>query len=131
MPSFSSRSKKRLEQCHPDIQKVFNEVIKHVDCTVLEGHRDQETQDEYYRQGRSKLRFPNSKHNHSPSMAIDCAPYPIDWNDRDRFYYFGGMVLGIASSMGIKMRWGGDWDMDNTFKDQTFHDLPHFELISS
>ena len=56
------------------------------------------------------------------------APYPIDWNDKERFYFFAGYVKGIASQMGIELRWGGDWDSDNQLHDQTFMDLPHFEL---
>jgi peptidoglycan L-alanyl-D-glutamate endopeptidase CwlK len=27
------------------------------------------------------------------------------------------------------IRWGGDWDGDQDFRDQTFDDLAHFELI--
>jgi len=128
MPAFSSRSKKQLETCDSRLQDLFNEVIKHYDCTILEGHRDEATQNEYYRTGRSKLKYPNGKHNTLPSKAVDVAPYPIDWEDMDRFYHFGGFVLGMAASMGIKLRWGGDWDGDKSFKDQTFHDMPHFEL---
>ena len=44
-----------------------------------------------------------------------------------RFYFFGGFVLGLAVSMGIKIRWGGDWDSDREILDQNFDDLPHFE----
>lgn len=129
MPRFSNRSKKRLETCDKRLQDVFNEVIKHYDCTILEGHRDKETQNEYKRTGRSKLSYPNSKHNTYPSLAIDVAPYPIDWQDHRRFYMFVGFVLGVASQMGVKLRVGADWDGDKEFKDQTFHDLPHFELL--
>ena len=39
MPRFSNRSKTRLESCHSDLQRLMNEVIKHVDITVLEGYR--------------------------------------------------------------------------------------------
>jgi hypothetical protein len=35
----------------------------------------------------------------------------------------------MASSMGIKIRWGGDWNGDWKVKDNHFDDLPHFELI--
>ena len=62
-------------------------------------------------------------------MAVDVCPYPIDWNNKERFYHFAGYVKGIADSMGIKIRWGGDWDGDTVFDDQSFHDLPHFELL--
>lgn len=128
MPKYSSRSKSRLATCDPKLQKLFNEVIKHWDCTILEGMRDEETQNEYFRTGRSKLKFPSSKHNSSPSRAVDAAPYPIDWQDIERFRAFGGFVLGVAAALGIKIRWGGDWDGDRSFKDQSFNDLPHFEL---
>ena len=45
-----------------------------------------------------------------------------------RWYYFGGFVLGTAEEMEIDIRWGGDWDGDRSLEDQTFHDLPHFEV---
>tara|TARA_R100001594_G_scaffold77425_1_gene112041 strand:- start:2716 stop:3111 length:396 start_codon:yes stop_codon:yes gene_type:complete len=129
MPSFSGRSAAKLSECDERLQKVFNEVVKHFDCTVLEGRRSKERQDELYRTGKSKVQYPNSKHNVEPlSMACDVAPYPIDWNDKSRFYFFGGFVLGIAKSMGIDLRWGGDWDSDMDINDQTFMDLPHFEV---
>ena len=128
MPSFSKRSKSKLETCDKKLQRLMNEVIKHYDCTILEGHRDRATQNEYFRTGRSKLKYPQGKHNSTPSKAVDVAPYPIDWEDTDRFYHFAGFVQGMAAGMGIKIRWGGDWDGDHKFTDQTFHDLPHFEL---
>lgn len=129
MYKFSRSSRAALNSSHPKLQQVFEEVIKHWDCTILEGRRDKETQNEYYRTGKSKLQYPNSKHNASPSRAIDAAPYPIDWQDIERFRAFGGFVLGVAAALGIKLRWGGDWDGDRSFKDQNFNDLPHFELV--
>ena len=130
MPAFSSRSRSRLETCHPDLVKLFREVIKHWDCTVLEGHRSIEDQQEAFRTGRSKIDGVNKKgkHNHDPSLAVDVAPYPVDWDDLERFRAFGGYVLGTADQMGISIRWGGDWDSDRDFKDHSFVDLPHFEL---
>lgn len=126
--SFSNSSFDRLKTCHEDLQKLFTDVIKCYDCTVIEGWRSHEKQEEYFRTGRSKLRAGQSKHNANPSLAIDVAPYPIDWSDYKRFYYFSGLVKGIAFKLEISIRWGGDWDSDNNFKDQNFHDLPHFEL---
>ncbi len=128
MPSFSKRSQDRLNTCDPRLVEVLEEVIKHWDCTILQGERTKEEQDEFFRTGRSKVQWPNSKHNSSPSKAVDVAPYPIDWNDTRRFDYFAGFVKGIAVSKGITLRWGGDWDSDNDQGDQTFNDLPHFEI---
>jgi len=126
---FGPRSMKNLSEAHPDLQRLFHIVIQEYDCTIIEGHRTALEQNAVYHAGKSKLKFPHSKHNHDPSMAVDVCPYPIDWNDYKRFYYFGGLVKGIASRLGIGIRWGGDWSGDNDFNDQTFHDLPHFELL--
>lgn len=128
MPRFSRRSQEALATAHPDLQRLFEEVIKHFDCIVLEGHRDKEKQERMVREGKSTLHYPESEHNKEPSLAVDVAPYPIDWEDRERFYYFAGFVQGVASQMGIPIRWGGDWDRDTEVHDQSFFDLPHFEL---
>ena len=106
MPRFSKRSKSRLDTCDKRLVKLFEEVVKHYDCTIIEGHRGEERQNEAYRKGNSKVKYPNGKHNKNPSIAVDVAPYPVDWTDRDRFHYFGGYVLGIASQMGLKIATG-------------------------
>lgn len=128
MYKFGYTSSTNLSTVHPKLQKIFNEVIKHYDCSIIKGHRNQQEQDEAFHSKRSKLRWPESKHNKVPSEAVDVVPYPIDWNDTKRFYHFAGFVLGIAVSMGIRLRHGGDWDGDNNLNDQSFNDLPHFEL---
>ncbi|MEM6683544.1 MAG: M15 family peptidase [Pseudomonadota bacterium] len=128
MPQFSQRSLDRLATCHADLQAVFHAVIRQVDCTILEGHRTKQGQDAAFAAGKSKLRWPDGKHNTLPSRAVDAAPWPIDWQDRDRFHLFGGIVLGIAHSQGVALRWGGDWDGDFVLRDNRFDDLVHFEL---
>lgn len=129
MPSFSQQSKDKLSTCDEKLQRVFNAAIESFDCTVLEGHRGEDKQNEMHRTGKSQLKFPDGKHNSNPSKAVDVAPYPIDWNDREFFTYFAGYVKGIADRMNIKIRWGGDWDGDWQVRDNNFDDLPHFELI--
>ena len=128
MAKFGRRSKERLKSCDKKLQKVFNEVIKHVDCSVLEGHRSAERQNKLYDEGKSKVRYPNGRHNADPSRAVDVVPYPIDWDDRERFHLFAGFVIGIARSMNIKLRWGGDWNMNFEVDDNNFDDFPHFEI---
>lgn len=141
---FGKRSQARLDTCHPDIQAICNEVIKVYDFSVLEGHRTQETQARYFAEGRSKLDgvTRKSKHQSSPSMAVDIMPYKkgsnaFSGNEKDdrRFYMLMGMVKAIAARLKAEgkithdVRFGLDWDGDDTFRDQTFDDLPHFELI--
>nr|MDT0253070.1 hypothetical protein [Endozoicomonas sp.] len=75
------------------------------------------------------MQWPNSKHNSKPSRAVDAMAFPLDWFDYQRSAHFAGFVLGIAQSMSIKLRWGGDWDRDGEMKDHKFIDYPHFELI--
>lgn len=133
MPSFSQASKDKLATCDQRLKMIFNEVIRHIDCTIICGHRGQKEQDEAFAKGASKLKWPNGAHNKLPSMAVDAAPYPIDWSNKPkalaRFYFFAGYVKSVADSMNFKIRWGGDWDGDLDFTDQNFDDLPHFEVI--
>lgn len=134
MPYYSKKSKAKLATCHEELQLVFNEVINYFDCTIICGYRDEEHQNRYFDEGKTKLKYPESKHNRKPSLAIDVAPYnnrslPIDWHDGERFYYFAGFVLGVAYQLGVKLRCGADWNMDTHVKDTKFKDLVHFELV--
>ena len=131
MPRFGKKSKQRLETCDKRLQEIFNEVIKTVDCSVLEGHRGKDRQNALYKEGKTKLTFPKGRHNSSPSNAVDVVPYPVDWGDRERFHLFAGCVLGIAKSMGIKLRWGGDWNINWFVDDNKFDDFPHFEVLDA
>lgn len=137
MPKLGKKSLERLNTCHPDIIKVMSEAIKRIDFTVLYGHRTKEEQFELYRQGRElvggvwKITEPKnvvtnldgklkiSEHNYKPSRAIDIAPYPIDWNNIDRFKEVAKIVKEEAAKLGIKLTWGGDWKM---------RDYPHFQI---
>ena len=128
MPYFGKSSKNRLSTCDDRLQKVFNEVIKHVDCSVLEGHREKDRQNKLFKEGKTKVKYPDGRHNRQPSSAVDVTPYPVDWKDRERQTLFAGFVIGVASQMGINLRWGGDWDQDFQVVDNRFDDFPHFEL---
>ena len=128
MPKFGKKSMSKLETCHEDLQQLFYQVIKQFDCSVLEGHRGEELQNKYFDEGKSKVKFPKGRHNANPSNAVDVVPYPVDWDDRERFHLFAGFVLGIASQMGISIRWGGDWNQNFEVDDNKFDDFPHFEL---
>jgi len=120
MPYFGRTSRQRLATCDERLQRVLTEAIAITDFAVLCGYRDEAAQQEAYDSGHSRLRFPQSRHNIQPSRAVDVAPYPIDWEDRERFCFLAGVILGIAHSQGIQIAWGGEWT--------TFPDLPHFEL---
>ena len=128
MPRFGRRSRNNLKTCDKRLQDLFNEVIKHFDCSVLVGFRDRDGQNTAYASGHSTKKWPDSKHNSKPAIAVDVAPYPIDWKDRERFIYFGGVVKGFAFESGLPLRWGGDWNNDTQLSDNIFDDLVHFEV---
>ena len=126
MPSFGHTSEQKLKNLHPKLVLILRQAIKLYDFSVLETHRGIDEQIKLFNEGKSKVK--SSKHNLSPAEAVDIAPYPIDWEDTKRFYYLAGIIKTLASENGIAIRWGGDWDSDTDFADNTFNDLPHFEL---
>ena len=128
MPKYSPDSKKKLATCHPLLQDLFNEVIKRIDVSIIWGYRDRETQNKFYQTGTSKAVWPMSKHNRTPSEAVDFAPYPINWANEKRFRYFAGIITGIAYMKRIPIRWGGDWDQDTELEPNE-NDLGHLELV--
>ena len=124
MPRFGKKSKQRLKGVDTKLVNVLNELIKIMDVTIIEGLRTQERQNELVANGASKTKY--SKH--IQGKAVDLAPYPIDWEDRERFHYMGGMIRGIAQQLNVPVRWGGDWDGDGEIKDNSFDDLVHIEI---
>lgn len=146
MYTLSEKSAEKLSTCHVDIQKIISELLKILDVSVVEGHRTQEQQIQYFKEGKSKLDgiTNKSKHQEFPSMAIDIMPYASGENafsgkelDNRRFYFTMGAVKAISERLfetkeiTHKVRFGLDWDSDAVFSDQTFHDLPHFELVKA
>jgi len=124
MPRFGQASQRRLKGINTKLVNVLNQAIKHFDFTVIEGKRSLETQKEYVAKGASKT----LESKHLDGMAVDIAPYPIDYDDTERFVYLGGFILGVASQLGVKLRWGLDWNMDTYTKDTKFRDIGHFEI---
>ena len=121
MPSFSQASLDKLATCEDRLQDLFNEVIKHRDCTIIAGHRGQEDQEQAFATGNSKAHWGQSNHNFIPSIAVDVMPYPLNWDDLKGIHEFAGFVLGVAATKGIPIQWGG--------KFKNFFDGPHYELI--
>lgn len=135
---FGKTSSERLETCDPRLQIVMRGALATglMDLVILEGVRSQEKQDQYYREKKSKIRWPNGKHNvkaaGDKSRAVDIAPYISGKASFDHKHccFMAGIILGIAKALGVNMRWGGNWDMDGEpVTDQHFQDLVHFELV--
>ncbi len=138
MARFGRSSKAILATVDPRLQRVFEAVVIHFDCKPLQGKRTVEEQQDLYAIGRTKSLGQSTvtncdgikrKSRHQSGKAIDILPYPINWSDTKRMRYFAGVVMTEARHMGIGLRWGGDWDGDTELSDNSFNDLPHFELI--
>ena len=135
MPTFGKASRERLDTCHADLQRIMEAVVERYDIAIICGHRNEIAQMLAYEQGKSQLPWPQSKHNSYPSQAVDIAPYPIDWNDREAFALMAGWVLCVADRLLQEgkvthaLKWGGDWNRDHKTRDHRFLDFPHFELV--
>ena len=143
MPTFNQLSQQRLATCHKDLQTIMNEAIKTYNFTIIYGYRSPEEQFKLYQQGR-KLenghwvkvgptvtekdgQTNKSKHNVSPSHAVDIAPVPLDWNNISAFKQLSVGILKVADQLYAEKRitskitWGGSW--------VTFKDYPHYEIV--
>jgi peptidoglycan LD-endopeptidase CwlK len=129
MPKLSKTSLTRLSSCDPRLRNVAAAAIEHTDFIVLCGHRNEKDQNEAFDKGNSKLRWPKSKHNKMPSLAMDLAPWPIDWQDLARFKKLMDIVKQEGDRLGVKLRFGWDWN-GNGKPDDSFKDWPHVELVT-
>lgn len=118
---LSERSRKNLDMVYPTWIEILNKAAELTDFEVICGHRGEKEQNQAYDDGKSKLKYPLSAHNVIPSMAVDLAPRPIDWSNKEAFCHLAGIVLGIAHQMGVTVKWGGDW--------KSFKDYPHYEIV--
>lgn len=123
---FGKRSLTNLQGVHPDLVKVCHRALElsDIDFSVIEGLRTYQRQKELVAKGASKTL--NSRH--LTGHAVDIAPYPIDWNNRDRFIALSKFMFQAAKELNVKIRWGGDWNENGDWRDEKFSDLPHFEL---
>ena len=150
MPSFGHASQAVLATLHHDMQIILTDLIEVYDVSLLQGARTIEEQIRNIRKRVSKTL--DSRHiprdaegnydPNSPAIACDMVPYakgvnpwPLDSDAKDvrekkahRFYYMHGRLSEIAHRHGIFIRQGIDWDMDGDYFDQSFDDLPHWEL---
>lgn len=120
MNKFGGTSAKRLEQVHPDLQRVMNEAITHSphDFSITEGLRTIERQKELFDSGKSRTM--NSRH--LSGHAVDIAVFvdgKVTWDFK--FYETVAEHIKVVAILNdVPIKWGGDWE--------TFRDGPHFEL---
>lgn len=96
-------------------------AISDVDFFVNEGVRTTETQQRYFKNGKSKLDGINKKSNHQLGRAVDV--YYTGWTNKDsskdpRWIKLIETFRIGAKKLGINVVFGFDWGWDN----------PHIEL---
>lgn len=120
---LSKNSIDRLLTAHPMLVMLFSYAISTspIDFSIVCGNRTREEQNEAVRKGNSQLKFPLSKHNKMPSLAVDVIPYPggysaslEDWEKLENH------IKKCAKELGVSIEYGGDW--------KNFIDRPHWEL---
>lgn len=153
MRVFSARSRMYLNQCDPRFTAVAEDVLQLKDCSIIEGHRTEERQNQLYPKF-TKVKWPDSKHNKMPSEAIHIVPYipgigaitghssqavklaamidsTVDdakQRIREEFTYLAGLMVMCGRKHNVKIRWGGDWDRDGDLFENNFDDLAHYEI---
>ena len=124
-----------MKTCEEDVQKVILKVLETYNLTVTCGHRSLEEQTRLYHAKKTKVL--KGKHNDYPSRAVDVVPIiqgAPEWDNREELAYMSGLVMGVAYALGVKLRWGGDWDRDNITTERepgkdSWDDMFHFELV--
>ena len=122
---FGKRSTENRSEIHADLKKFLDALIKHRDCSIVEGRRGEIEQNHMFKIGTSKLKYPDSKHNCEEdelSEAVDIWPYPRPaWDDTQAWKEFSLFASGVAAGIGIEIINGGlSWGWD----------YPHWELKS-
>lgn len=111
---FGEQSESHLMTCHVKLIQLARSAIKIVDFSVIKGHRPEHEQRDAFTSGASKLLWPNSRHNSMPATAMDIVPYPVDWENLQRFKNLATVIKQCAKEQGIDVEWGYDlwrWDM--------------------
>jgi len=148
MFTLGARSRAELVGVDADLVAVVEAALamSPVDFAVHDGKRTPAEQAAYVAKGVSKTL--DSKH--LIGDAVDLVPYlrgALRW-EWPALYLVAGVVRAAAVERGIRLRWGGAWDVDLTAtteapevvsagyvarrkaaKRKVFLDGPHFELV--
>jgi len=134
MFKWGKKSNRNRETLSPDLRTIADKVLSYnlMDCMIDCSYRNDSEQDRLYAIHRSKVKWPKSKHNQLPSLAMDLVPIingKASWN-KLHCCFLAGLVQATAKELEVKLRWGGNWDMDHEpITDQDFQDLAHFEEV--
>lgn len=107
-----------LKTAHP-ILAAFAKTVQelHPDAHVSCAFRAKKEQNLAVLSGSSRLKWPMSKHNKTPALAIDFFRFKDGVADWDPEWFIE--VIGLSARK-AGLTWGGDW--------LKFRDMPHVEI---
>lgn len=138
MLRFGRASRQRLATVVDELQRLAQESLATgiMDFSVTDALRPKDRQNQYFAEGKSKVQWPDSKHNvlnpGDKAKAFDLTPWVDGKSSYDKYHccVLAGVVLTKAKELGIEIRWGGNWDRDlEPVTDQDFNDLVHYEIV--
>jgi len=107
----------RMLKAHPELKVWFSKVkAKFPDIHVSWVYRDEKSQEEAFKSGASKLRYPHSAHNKTPACALDM----FQLNSSGNAIFDPIAMARIYNELGKHLIWGGNF--------KTLGDSGHFEL---
>ena len=156
---WSKSSQAKIAQLDSRMQLVLNKYItlaRH-DSTIVEGHRSDEQCYINFGKGRTaaqciagdcpvKYAQPHLSKvtwlghalssNHRGGKAVDLYPYPVSLvlgrPDKEWLPLFKEIAEDMkkaADEVGVRIRWGADWDGDGKAHERGETDNPHFEIV--
>jgi peptidoglycan L-alanyl-D-glutamate endopeptidase CwlK len=135
---FGMNSLNHRKQVINPLVRIVDRALAYgiMDFSLIESIRSKEKQNKYFMDGRSKLPWPKGNHNveHEGELAkaldiVPCINGKLSWK-RVHCLTLSGIILAAAVEEGIKLRWGGNWDMDGEpITDQDYQDLVHYEVV--
>lgn len=136
MFKLGKRSLERLNGVDKRLVAVVKRAIEisTVDFTVIEGVRTKQRQAELYAQGRTApgpVVTWTMQSKHIQGLAVDLCPFvdgKIDWNTRAHFNSISSAMFLAAEELGVKIRWGADWNQNGKPFEKGETDSPHFEI---
>ena len=96
---LGTRSLQNLSGVNPDMVAVVTKAIEitEADFTVIEGIRNIDRQRQLLKEGKSTTL--NSRH--ITGHAVDMVPWPVDWEDLDRFETMAEAMKDAAEELEI------------------------------
>ena len=120
---FGPASTAKGLKLHRDLWIVCQDVLAHLDISILCSTRDEATQTKEYLEGDSLARFSESPHNYAPSFAADVGIWDSELQGVREDPHSCKLVRDCfethAIARGIDLEFGYDW---------SFKDAQHIEL---